>query len=65
MTPIRKAMWFVVAILGGAFVGFWTAFALFFTYPNPLGIWAHPFVWAAGGAVIGIAIVLWSTRRRP
>ncbi len=47
MTPIRKAMWFVVAILVGAFVGFWTAFALFFTYPKPLGVWAHPFMWAA------------------
>ena len=63
MTPIRKAMWFVVAILVGAFVGFWTAFALFFTYPKPLGVWAHPFMWAAVGAVIGVAIVVLRARR--
>jgi hypothetical protein len=60
---IRKVMSYVVAILVGGFVGFWTAFALFFTYPAPLGVWAHPFVWAAGGAAVGVAIVFWSTRR--
>ena len=59
MTPARKAMWLVFAILAGGFVGFWTAFALFFTYPTPLGVWAHPFVWAAGGGAIGVAIVFW------
>jgi hypothetical protein len=63
MTPIFKAIWFAVAILVGAFVGFFTAFALFFTYPTPLGVWAHPFVWAAGGAVIGVAIAFWGSRR--
>jgi hypothetical protein len=60
---MSKAISFAVAILIGGFVDFWTAFALFFTYPEPLGIWAHPFVWAAGGALIGVAIVAWATRR--
>jgi uncharacterized membrane protein YeaQ/YmgE (transglycosylase-associated protein family) len=61
--PAHKVLWLVLAIFVGAFVGFWTAFALFFTYPEPLGLWAHPFVWAAGGAVIGVVIVLWRHRR--
>ena len=65
MTATRKVLWLAVAILVGALVGFGTAFALFFTYPQPLGVWAHPFVWAAAGAVIGAVIVLWRVRRRP
>jgi len=35
----------------------------FFTYPEPLGLWAHPLVWAAGGGAIGVAIILWRNRR--
>jgi uncharacterized membrane protein YeaQ/YmgE (transglycosylase-associated protein family) len=60
---MSKTIWFVVAILVGAFIGFWTAFGLFFAYNKPLGVWAHPFVWAVGGALIGVAIVAWATRR--
>jgi hypothetical protein len=58
MTPARKSLWIAIGIVIGGFVGFWTAFALFFTYPEPLGVWAHPFVWAAGGAAIGRSAVL-------
>ena len=46
MTSVRNSLWFAIAIaiaIGG-FVGFWTAFALFFTYREPLGDWAHRFV---------------------
>ncbi len=63
MTPVRKSLWIAIAIMIGGFVGFWTAFALFFTYPEPLGVSAHPFVWAAGGAAIGVLLVLWLDRR--
>jgi hypothetical protein len=62
MRDERKDRLMVIAVLVGAFVGFWTAFALFFTYPEPLGFWAHPVVWAAGGAGIGLGLVIWRAR---
>jgi hypothetical protein len=60
---MKTVLIITLATLVGAFIGFWTSFGLFFTYPEPLGVWAHPFVWAAGGAIIGLLIASALVRR--
>ena len=51
-------LWIFVSPIIGAFVSFWLSFGPIFTYPTPLPAWVNPFVFAAGGAIIGLSIAL-------
>jgi len=39
---MRTLLIVTLATMAGAFIGFWSSFALFFSYPEPLGDWLIP-----------------------